>query len=100
MPPRRQVKPRSPDHAALGRAVEELRREAGLTQEELADRFQSEFPSVGNIERGTSNPTFASLLRVAHGLEIDLSELIERSEHIRRSGSGGRETGSERSGRT
>lgn len=84
MPPRRQVKPRSPDHAALGRAVEELRREAGLTQEQLADRFQSEFPSVGKLERGTSNPTFASLLRVAQGLEVDLSELFKRCEAIRR----------------
>ena len=84
MPPRRQAKPRSPDHAALGQAVEELRREAGLTQEELADRFESDFPSVGGIERGTSNPTFSSLLRVARALEVDLSELFKRSEVVRR----------------
>lgn len=87
MPPRRQAKPRSPDHAALGRAVEELRREAGLTQEELADRINSDFPSVGNIERGRANPTFSSLLRVARGFEIDLSELVERFERNRRSNS-------------
>ena len=84
MPPRRQAKPRSPDHAALGQAVEELRRETGLTQEQLADRFQSDFPSVGGIERGTSNPTFSSLLRVARALEVDLSELFKRSEVVRR----------------
>ena len=84
MPPRRQAKPRSLDHAALGQALEELRREAGLTQEELADRFQNDFPSVGGIERGTSNPTFSSLLRVARALEVDLSELFKRSEAIRR----------------
>jgi len=87
MPPRRRVKPRSPDHAALGAAVEELRRGAGLTQEALADRIESDFPSVGGIERGTANPTFSSLLRLAQGLEIDLSELVERFERIRRSGS-------------
>jgi transcriptional regulator with XRE-family HTH domain len=84
MPPRRQVKPRSPDHAALGQAVEELRQEAGLTQEKLADRFDSEFPSVGKLERGTSNPTFISLLRVARALEVDLSDLVKRFEAIRR----------------
>jgi transcriptional regulator with XRE-family HTH domain len=84
MPPRRQAKPRSPDHAALGQAVEELRREAGLTQEELADRFESDFPSVGGIERGTSNPTLSSLLRVARALEVDLSVLVKRSEAVRR----------------
>ena len=82
MPPRRQAKPRSPDHAALGSAVEELRREAGLTQEVLADRIRSDFPSIGNIERGTSNPTFSSLLRIAGGLGVELSELVKRCEHI------------------
>lgn len=87
MPPRRRVKPRSPDHAALGRAVEELRREGGLTQESLADRIGSEFPSVGGVERGTSNPTFTSLLRLARGLEVDLSVLVERFERARRGGS-------------
>lgn len=88
MPPRRQAKPRSPDHAALGSAVEELRREAGLTQETLADRIQSDFPSIGNIERGTSNPTFSSLLRIARGLGVELSELAKRGEHIRHSDAG------------
>jgi transcriptional regulator with XRE-family HTH domain len=87
MPPRRRVKPRSPDHAALGRAVEELRQEAGLTQEGLAERIESDFPSVGGVERGTSNPTFTSLLRLARGLEVDLSELAERFERARRRGS-------------
>jgi transcriptional regulator with XRE-family HTH domain len=86
MPPRRRVKPRSPEHAALGRAVEELRREAGLTQEELADRMHSEFPPVGKLERGASNPTFSSLLRLARGLDIQLSEVIQRFERINRSG--------------
>lgn len=88
MPPRRQAKPRSPDHAALGRAVEELRREAGLTQEELAELIHTEFPPVGNLERGLTNPTFSWLLRLAHGLGIELSDLVERFEHIRRSDSG------------
>jgi transcriptional regulator with XRE-family HTH domain len=87
MPPRRQAKPRSPDHAALGRAVEELRHEAGLTQEELAERMGVEFPPVGNLERGLTNPTFSSFLRLAQGLEIDLSDLIERFERIRRESS-------------
>ncbi len=88
MPPRRKVKPRSTDHAALGRAVEELRREAGLTLEELADRIKSEFPPLGKLERGASNPTFSSLLRVARGLDVELSEIIKRFECIRRSGPG------------
>jgi transcriptional regulator with XRE-family HTH domain len=91
MPPRRQAKPRSPDHAALGSAVEELRREAGLTQEELAERMGVEFPPVGYLERGRANPTFSWLLRLARGLEIDLSDLFERFERTRSDGSGGQD---------
>jgi transcriptional regulator with XRE-family HTH domain len=88
MPPRRRAKPRSPDHAALGSAVQTLREEAGLTQEELAARFDSDFPTVGSLERGTANPTYSSLLRLAGGLEIDLSVLIKRSEEARSAGQG------------
>lgn len=85
MPPPRRAKPRSSEHAALGRAVEELRRECGLTQEQLADRINSEFPPVGKLERGVSNPTFSSLLRVASGLGVELIQLIERFDRVRRS---------------
>lgn len=85
MPPRPRAKPRSADHAALGRAVKELRREAGLTQEGLADRMHSEFAPVGKLERGLENPTFSSLLRLTQGLGIELSQLVQRFEEIQRS---------------
>lgn len=88
MPPRRQVKPRSPDHAALGQAVEELRREAKLTQEDLADRMNTESSTVGKLERGVANPTLVSLLRVAQGLDVELSEVFARFERIRHLPSG------------
>jgi transcriptional regulator with XRE-family HTH domain len=86
MPPRRKLKPKSADHAALGRAIEEVRREASLTLEALADRIGKEFPPLGKLERGLSNSTYASLLRVARGLEVELSVIIERAERIRDSG--------------
>lgn len=87
MPPRRRAEPRSPDYAALGRAVEELRREAGLTQEELAERMGVEFPPAGYLDRRRTNPTFSWLLRLARELDIELSDLVERFERIRREGS-------------
>lgn len=95
MPPRRQVKPRSPAHAALGAAVEELRREAGLTQEGLAERIGTEFNRIGELERGATDARFSTLLRVAQGLDIELSEIVGRSERIR----GENAKGASRSGR-
>jgi transcriptional regulator with XRE-family HTH domain len=31
---------------------------------------------VGALERGETNPTFATLMRVAHGLELALSAVV------------------------
>ena len=84
MPPHRRVKPRSPDHAALGRAIQTLRQEAGLTQEDLGTRIERDSPAVGSLERGTANPTYDSLLGLAAGLEAELSELFRRAEGFRR----------------
>lgn len=82
MPPRRRVKPRSVAHAALGQAVEELRREAGLTQEGLAERVGTEFNRIGELERGATDSRFSTLLRVARGLDVQLDEIAVRFEHI------------------
>lgn len=85
MPPRRRVKPRSPATAALGESIRRFRLEQGLTQEDLADRADMDhFSTIGNIERGTANPTFLTLLRVADALEISLGKLTGRSDRIQR----------------
>jgi transcriptional regulator with XRE-family HTH domain len=87
MPPRRKAKPRSGDHAALGEAVEELRREAGLTQEGLAERAGTEFNRIGELERGAVDSRFSTVLRVARALEVGLDEIGRRFERILRENS-------------
>jgi transcriptional regulator with XRE-family HTH domain len=83
MPPRRRSQPRSPDHKALGEAIEELRKEAGLTHEQLAEHLEMSFQRISELERGVANPTFATLLRIADGLDVELSELAKRLECFR-----------------
>jgi len=83
VPPRRRVKPRSPAHKVLGEAIEELRNEADMTHEELADRLEMSFQRISELERGVANPTFATLVRVINGFGIELSELAERMEKLR-----------------
>ncbi len=80
MPRPRQVKPRTAAHAALGGAIEELRRGAGLTQEGLAERIGTEFNRIGELERGATDPRFSTLLRVARGLDVELDEIARRFE--------------------
>lgn len=83
VPPRRRSKPRSAAHQALGEAIEELRDEAGMTHEELADRLEMSFQRISELERGVGNPTYATLVRVTKGLDVELSDLALRMEKLR-----------------
>jgi len=83
MPPRRRSTPRSPNHRALGEAIEELREEASLTHEELAERMEVPFQRISELERGLANPTFATLIRIVEGLDVELSDLALRIERRR-----------------
>ena len=83
MPPRRRTKPRSAAHRALGEAIEELRNEADMTHEELADRLDMSFQRISELERGVGNPTFATLVRITTGLDVELSDLALRMEKRR-----------------
>jgi len=61
----------------LGRAVRELRARRGLSQEELGFRSGLHRNYVGAIERGEINPTFRVLMKIAAGLQVPLSELVQ-----------------------
>jgi transcriptional regulator with XRE-family HTH domain len=66
----------SGEHERLGRAVRELRARRGLSQEVLGFRSGLHRNYVGAIERGEINPTFRVLIKLAHGLGFELSELV------------------------
>jgi transcriptional regulator with XRE-family HTH domain len=68
---------------ALGAAVRELRARRGLSQEGLGDRAGIHRNYVGGIERGELNVTFRILLKLALGLNVELSELVGLYERHR-----------------
>ena len=74
------MKPKSLEHVALGRAIRELRRGAGISQEGLADRSRLHRTYVGGIERGERNVSFGNLLKLAKALGVRPSALLARSE--------------------
>jgi transcriptional regulator with XRE-family HTH domain len=73
---------RSPQHAALGLAIRELRRASGVSQEAFAASCGLHRTYIGGIERGERNVSFANLLRIADALDLRPSELMSRYEHF------------------
>jgi transcriptional regulator with XRE-family HTH domain len=67
---------------ALGEAVRELRRRAGLSREELAARAELEASCVARLEEGEVDPTWGSMRRLAAGLGVPLEDLAELAESI------------------
>jgi transcriptional regulator with XRE-family HTH domain len=61
---------------ALAAAVREIRARQQLSQERVAGRGGVGRKYVGQIERGEIVPSFAALVGIAHGLDVQLSELI------------------------
>jgi transcriptional regulator with XRE-family HTH domain len=62
----------------LGRNVRALRRERGLSQEEVAHRANMERSYVSDLERGTRNPSVRALGRLAAALDVDPAALLRQ----------------------
>ncbi len=61
----------------LGDRIKTIRLKMGLSQEEMAFRCGMQTSHIGFLERGQRNPTLDTLERVALGLGITLSELLD-----------------------
>jgi transcriptional regulator with XRE-family HTH domain len=61
----------------LGKNIQKRRKERGLTQEALAELCEFDPTYISLLERGKRNPPFATLLKIAHHLDCDVSELMK-----------------------
>jgi transcriptional regulator with XRE-family HTH domain len=61
----------------FGLRVRDRRVELGLSQEDLGEASGLHRTYVGHLERGEVNPSLLNILKVAAGLEIDASDLVE-----------------------
>jgi transcriptional regulator with XRE-family HTH domain len=60
--------------------VSELRRAAGLTQEDVSDTASVSLRFYRMIETGRGNPSYVTTLRVADAIGTPLSEIVRRAE--------------------
>lgn len=64
----------------FGQAVRQLREARGWSQERLASRAELNRSYMGEIERAAAMPSLATAAKLAHALEVPLSQLISRCE--------------------
>lgn len=74
------AKPRMRERVALGRAVRVLRAEYGMSQESVEAAGGLGQNALTRIERGGVSPSFDSLVGIAAGLGVPLSEVVEAYE--------------------
>ena len=68
---------------AFGEVLRSLRKKQKLTQEDLAERCDSDRVVVSNWENGKRVPLITTVFRIAKALELSPSELIkEIEEHL------------------
>ena len=61
-------------------ALSRLRRERGLTQEELARRLYITRQAVSRWEQGTSEPSTTNLIKLARVFDLDPADLLREVE--------------------
>ena len=71
-------------HVQVGQALRRCRTARGLSQSQLAALAESDRAGVSDLERGTSNPTLAVLLRFSGALSVPFSQIARLAENPRR----------------
>ena len=67
---------------SFGKRLVEVRKEKGLSQEDLATLIGTKGPAIGRYERGTANPTIEVAIRLADALEVSLDYLVGKVDTV------------------
>ena len=70
------------DLTALGKAVQAIRTERGISQVQLAADTGFMQSWISQVERGRRNPSWNNVARLAAGLSVSISELAARAESM------------------
>ena len=68
--------PRALDASMLGRRLRDLRKQQNCTQAELSRRTGIATSTVSKVENNQLSPSFETLLRLAEGLKVELTDLL------------------------
>jgi DNA-binding XRE family transcriptional regulator len=65
----------------LGEKIKRFRKQAGLTQEQLAKKTNLSRSYIADVERNRYNPSFETLKSISKGLNIPLSKLSDEENN-------------------
>lgn len=61
----------------FGQNVRKIRKDKGLTQEQLSNDLGMEISQISRIERGVVNTSILNITKIAQVLEIDIEDLFK-----------------------
>lgn len=61
----------------LGRNLKRIRKEKGISQGDIVRKLGMTKSSVSNIENGKTNPTLATIAKLAKALGVPIEDLIK-----------------------
>lgn len=60
----------------IGSNIRKLRESKNLSIQDLADKLDIEYNNVIRIEKGRTNFTIGTLVKIANALEVDLRDIV------------------------
>lgn len=64
--------------ALLAKNVRNLRKEVGLSQEELAFECEIDRTYISKVERGIANPSLLVLFKISNVLKVEIKDLLKK----------------------
>jgi DNA-binding XRE family transcriptional regulator len=78
----RHIQPREGPARAFGDALRQVRKERGLSQEQLALDSGLDRTYISLVERGAQSPTIRTVIKLAGVLEVKPSDIVLRMEAL------------------
>ncbi len=66
----------------LGKRIQELRKNQGITQEKLAEQISIDITSLSKIETGRNYPQPETLEKIALALSVDIEDLFKFKNNL------------------
>jgi len=80
--PKKEIQPEIGPEKAFGQALREIRKEAGISQEKLADDGGFDRTFISLIERGINSPSIRTVVKLAGVLKVAPSKIVVRMEQL------------------